>query len=424
MTDTIAEVAEADDLVQTVTEWLDANWDPSLSVEAWWRLVGQAGWTAPHLPPEQGGRGLPRTAERKVRSLFGAYGALRPPAGLGNLMAMPTILAQGNADQIARHVPPILEGRLAWCQLFSEPGAGSDLAGLSTRAERDGDEWVITGQKVWSSMAMEADYGMLLARTDPDVPKHAGISWFAFKLDQPGVDIRPLREITGEAIFNEVFLDEARVADADLIGGQGNGWAVTQTTLYFERTGIGAGGSHAGFPSAGPKGGVLGRTAGDAAQDVPSGGNKVISFDDLVELAHRFDRAGDPEVRQKLGHLWTYTNLGSWNAQRAKADAESGKPSAVTSVSKILQTKIMKLSAAIALDILGPAGQLNGDAAVDGGRFADAFVFAPASSIYGGSDEIQRNIAAERTLGLPKDERPDKHLSFAEAARLRATAPG
>lgn len=425
MTDTVAGTATDadDDLIREVDEWLDEHWDPSLSAEDWWRLVGRAGWTAPHLPPDQGGRGLPRAAERKVRARFAARGALRPPGGLGLLMAAPTILAQGTPEQIARHVPPILEGRLAWCQLFSEPGAGSDLAGLSTRAVRDGDEWIITGQKVWSSMAMEADYGMLLARTDPDVPKHAGISWFAFPLDQPGVTIRPLREITGEAIFNEVFLDEARVADADLIGGAGNGWAVTQTTLYFERTGIGAGGSHAGFPNPGPKGGVLGRTAGDAAGDPPPGGNKVIAFDDLVELARRFGRDGDPEIRQDLGRLWTYTNQGVWNAQRAKADAESGKPSAVTSVSKILQTKIMKLSSAIALDILGPAGQLNGDEAVDGGRFADAFVFAPASSIYGGSDEIQRNIAAERTLGLPKDERPDKHLTFAEAARLRTTPP-
>jgi alkylation response protein AidB-like acyl-CoA dehydrogenase len=267
---------------------------------------------------------------------------------------------------------------------------------------------------VWSSEALQADCGMLLARTDFGVPKHHGISWFAFSLDQPGVTIRPLREMTGEAVFNEVFLDDAEVADADLIGGQGNGWAVTQTTLYFERTGIGAGGSHAGFPAAGPKGGALGRKAGDAAQDPAPGGNKVIAFDDLRELVRRFDRAGDPEIRQKLSTLWTLTNLGSWNAQRAKADAQSGKPSAVTSVSKILQTKIMKLSAEIALDILGPAGQLNGEAAVDGGRFADAFVFAPASSIYGGSDEIQRNIAAERTLGLPKDERPDKGLTWAE----------
>ena len=152
-------------------------------------------------------------------------------------MAAPTILAQGNADQIDRHVTPILDGQLGWAQLFSEPGAGSDLAGLTTRAERDGDRWIITGQKVWSSHARRCDYGMLLARTSFDVPKHKGISWFAFKLDQPGVTVRPLREMTGDDIFNEIFIDEAVVDDADLIGGEGNGWMVTQTTLHFERTG-------------------------------------------------------------------------------------------------------------------------------------------------------------------------------------------
>src|SRR3546814_7621479 len=163
-------------------------------------------------------------------------------------MAGPTILTHGTPDQIARHVTPILEGQLGWCQLFSEPGAGSDLAGLTTRATRDGDRWIISGQKVWSSEAMQCDYGMLLARTSFDVPKHKGISWFAFKLDQPGVTIRPLREMTGDAVFNEVFLDDAVVADADLIGGEGNGWMVTQTKLHLERTGIENGGSHAGFP--------------------------------------------------------------------------------------------------------------------------------------------------------------------------------
>jgi alkylation response protein AidB-like acyl-CoA dehydrogenase len=178
--------AARSELAREVTAWLDEHWDPSLSVEQWWRLVAKAGWTAPHLPVEQGGRGLPRSAGRQVRALFASHGAVLPPGGLGLLMAAPTILQHGTPDQIERHVPPILEGRLAWCQLFSEPGAGSDLAGLATRAVRDGDRWIITGQKVWSSMAREADYGMLLARTDPDVPKHAGISWFAFPLDQPG----------------------------------------------------------------------------------------------------------------------------------------------------------------------------------------------------------------------------------------------
>src|SRR6185295_680149 len=192
-----------------------------------------------------------------VRSAFGKFGALLPPGGLGLLMAAPTILTQGTPEQIARLVPPILEGQVNWCQLFSEPGAGSDLAGLTTRATRDGDKWIISGQKVWSSQAMQSDYGMLLARTDFDVPKHQGISWFAFRLDQPGVTIRPLREMTGDAVFNEIFLDDAVCDAADLIGGEGNGWAVTQTTLYFERTGIGAGGGHVGWPPPGPKGGML-----------------------------------------------------------------------------------------------------------------------------------------------------------------------
>ena len=266
-----------------VTAWLEEHWDPDLTVDAWWKTVAAAGWTAPHFTPEQGGRGLSVRSQAVVRRCFAEHGALRPPGGLGLLMAAPTILAQGNADQIARHVTPILEGQLGWAQLFSEPGAGSDLAGLTTRAERDGDRWVITGQKVWSSQARRCDYGMLLARTSFDVPKHKGISWFAFKLDQPGVTIRPLREMTGDDIFNEIFLDEAVVDDADLIGGEGNGWMVTQTTLHFERTGIGAGGGMAGFPFPGPKGGMLGRRAGDAALDQPADAKLTLGFDDVVD---------------------------------------------------------------------------------------------------------------------------------------------
>jgi alkylation response protein AidB-like acyl-CoA dehydrogenase len=402
------------DLDAEVRAWLDAHWDPELSVDAWWRLVGRAGWSAPHLPEGKGGRGLPRAADRRVRALFAAHGALQPPAGLGLLMAAPTILQHGTSDQIERHVPAILEGRLNWCQLFSEPGAGSDLAGLSTRAERDGDRWIITGQKVWSSMAHESDYGMLLARTDPHVPKHAGISWFAFPLDQPGVTIRPLREMTGEEMFNEVFLDGAIGADADLIGGVNNGWAVTQSTLFFERTGIGAGGGHAGFPKPGPKGGMLGRRAGDAARDVPLERYRIVAFEDLLDLARRLDRRDDPQIRQKLARLWSYLQTGAWNARRAKAEAAFGGGGSVASIGKLAQTRIVKLSAEIALDLLGPAGMVTEG---EDARFVDAFLFAPASSIYGGTDEIQRNIAAERTLGLPREPSPDKGVSFAEASR-------
>ena len=405
------------ELWDEVTRWLGENWDPDLSVEEWWRMVAEAGWTAPHFSKEQGGLGLPRRAPATVRSAFSAFGALRPPGGLGLLMAAPTILTQGTPEQVARLVPPILEGRVAWCQLFSEPGAGSDLAGLTTRAERDGDQWVITGQKVWSSQALQSDYGMLLARTDFSVPKHAGISWFAFRLDQPGVTIRPLREMTGHAVFNEVFFDEARCPHDNLVGGEGNGWAVTQTTLHFERTGIGAGGDHVGFPEPGPKGGMLGRHAGDAASDPVPEKSLTVSLPDILELVRISGRQGDPTVRQDIARLVAYTETGRWNALRGKAEAERGAGQRVALIGKVAQTRVVKLAASLALDLLGPAGMLSGPDGPQGGRFAESFVFSPASSIYGGTDEIQRNIVAERTLGLPRQPLPEKGLPFGEALR-------
>jgi alkylation response protein AidB-like acyl-CoA dehydrogenase len=407
-----------DALRAEVNAWLEKNWDPDLSVDEWWRIVADAGWSAPHFTPEQGGRGLHRTSGNTVRATFAEFGALRPPGGLGMLMAAPTILTHGTPEQIALHVRPILEGQLNWCQLFSEPGAGSDLAGLTTRAERDGDMWRINGQKVWSSMARDSDYGMLLARTDFSVPKHAGISWFAFELDQPGVTIRPLREMTGDAVFNEVFLDDAVCADADIIGGTGNGWAVTQTTLHFERSGIGAGGAHSGFPVAGPKGGMLGRRAGDAATDPePGNGTLIVSFAEVAALAKDQGRASDPHVRQQLAELYANTKLGQWNAQRARAESTSGGGQAIANLGKLAQTRIVKNAAKLGLDILGADGMLAAPDGFDGGRFSASMVFSPASSIYGGADEIQRNIVAERSLGLPRDILPGKGQPYDEVLR-------
>jgi alkylation response protein AidB-like acyl-CoA dehydrogenase len=405
------------ELWDQVSAWLGEHWDPDLTVDEWWSIVAAAGWTAPHLPVEQGGRGLSRRSPVVIRSAFAQYGALRPPGGLGLLMAAPTILTHGTPAQIERHVRPILDGQLGWCQLFSEPGAGSDLAGLSTRARRVGDRWLISGQKVWSSQARECDYGMLLARTDPDAPKHRGISWFAFALDQPGVTIRPLREMTGDAVFNEVFLDDAVCEHADLVGGEGNGWAVTQTTLYFERTGIGAGGGHAGFPAPGPKGGMLGRRAGDAALDRPQNAKLTVGFDDVVALARRFGRAHDPHLRQELARLYAFTQTGQWNAVRGKAEAAKGGGQSVASIGKISQTRIVKLAAELGLAVLGSAGLLTEGDGVDGGAFAKAMVFSPASSIYGGTDQIQRNIVAERTLGLPREPSDDHRRPFSEVPR-------
>jgi alkylation response protein AidB-like acyl-CoA dehydrogenase len=383
-------------------------------------MVAAAGWAAPQFSPEQGGRGLERRASNVARSCFKSFGALRPPGGLGLLMAAPTILMHGTVEQIDRLVPPILEGQVAWCQLFSEPGAGSDLAGLRTRASRDGDKWIINGQKVWSSQATGADYGMLLVRTNFDVPKHGGISWFAFRLDQPGVTIRPLREMTGDAVFNEVFLDEAVCDAADLIGGEGNGWSVTQTTLHFERTGIGAGGSHAGFPEPGRRGGMLGRRVGDAALDEAPNAKLTLGYADVVELAQKRDRTSDPMIRQQLARLYSYSETGLWNARRGKAESQRGGGQAVASIGKLSQTRIVKLAANLAVDIAGMQGSLADEAGVDGGLITKAMVFSPASSIYGGTDEIQRNIVAERTLGLPREPSPDRDRPYGEVLRDRS----
>jgi len=415
VTDTLAAPVEDADLVAAVSVWLDEHWDPDLTVAQWWQRVGEAGWTAPHFPREWGGLGYSRRSVVAVRAAFQRHGAVQSPGGMGLLMAAPTILSHGSEEQIARLVPPIYDGSVAWCQFFSEPGSGSDLAGLSTRATRDGDHWVISGQKVWSSGAMDADYGMLLARTDADVPKHAGISWFAFPVDQPGVTIRPLVEITGHALFNEVFFDDAIVADADLVGGLNNGWAVANTTLMFERVGIGAGGTMSGFPPPGPKGGFLELRAGDAARRLPPpSAGRVLTIEELFELARAYGRDRDPVIRQRLARLVECMRTGEWTAKRSVAETARGRGAGLPNVGKLAQTRIAKLSAEIACQIVGPDATLWDPDGPRQGRYAEALVFAAASSIYGGTDQIQRNVIGERALGLPKEPDPNKGLSFRE----------
>ena len=405
--------------------WLTRNWDPDLLVTEWWERVGDAGWTAPHFPLEWGGRGYSRRSQVTVQRAFRKFGALPPPSGLGMMMAAPTILTHGTPEQIERHVAPIYRGTRAWCQLFSEPGSGSDLAGLTTRATRDGDHWVISGQKVWSSQAMEADYGMLVARTDFDAPKHAGISWFAFRLDQPGVTIRPLREMTGRALFNEVFFDDALVDDADLIGGLNNGWAVANTTLLFERTGIGAGGGGGGFPPPGTKGGFLELRAGDAAQVPAPEGNRGLVISELLELARERGRGDDPHLRQQLAQVFSLTRIGEWSALRMRAAAARGVDiTGVPNLAKNQQTITMKLAAGTALDILGAEGLLWGSDAPEAGRYAELFNFVRCMSIAGGSDEINKNVIGERALGLPREPNPDKGLPFREVLARTKSAAG
>src|SRR5580658_7631382 len=333
MTKVDAGIVTGEELVAELAQWLKANWDPDLSVGDWWERLGTAGWSAPTLPISAYGRGVSRADAVRVSAEIGRFGALGAPGGLGLLLAAPTIATHGTQEQIDTYVRDIVTGKQAWCQLFSEPGAGSDLAGLTTRAVKDGDEWVVNGQKVWTSGAQMADMGMLLARTNVDVPKHQGITWFALDMHQPGIDVRPLREMSGSALFNEVFITDARVGADAVIGGVNNGWSAANTTLANERAGLGAGGGGGGGFGAmpGTVANQLSRRAGDlttpaeaeprrrgGAMMRPSGAGQ------LTRLAKSRGVNGDPVVRQGLARLHTMNEVARYNAERLKAVRESG----------------------------------------------------------------------------------------------------
>jgi len=408
-----------DDVRTEVRGWLGESWDPELTVAEWWTRLADSGFAAPTWPEQWHGKGLDRGAAAVVAQEIREAGAIGPPAGLGMLLAGPTILTHGTDEQKDRYLRPIVDGQEAWCQLFSEPGAGSDLASVQAKAERDGDEWTINGQKVWTSGGQSADLGMLLARTDPDAPKHKGISYFAFPMDQPGVEVRPLREMTGRALFSEVFFDDARVADSEIIGGLNEGWLVANTTLANERAGLGSGGGGAGggaFP--GTKGGMLEVRVGDVADRIARGGAVQPSafgrgFDFMRELTEKLGRADDPLLRQRLAELYTLNEVGRMTAARVKAAVKAGKgPGPEANTAKLLMSKVTRLVRDLGPAILGPEGMLSGPDTTGGGVAQEMTLFAPAPSIYGGTDEIQKNIIGERVLGLPKEPGPDKSTPF------------
>jgi alkylation response protein AidB-like acyl-CoA dehydrogenase len=388
-----------------VKDWVADHWDPELTVREWWKRLAAAGYSAPMLPEQLGGKGYSRDLAQAVNAELGEHGVVGPPVGLGLMLAAPTIAVHGTPEQQAELIPPILDGTVAWCQLFSEPGAGSDLAGLQTKAEKDGDEWVVTGQKVWTSGGQHADKGMLIARTNPDAPKHQGITYFAFDMHQPGVEVRPLREMTGRALFNEVFLDEARVPDTAVIGDVNNGWAVANTTLAVERASLGSGSaSGLGVALPGSIAGQLERRVGDfvvrraATQQGSVGSGTVRQF---TELARSVGVLDDPIVRQGLAELHTLTQLNAWNIARART--RQGSTGVEGNLAKLLLTHTVRRSREVGNHILGAGGMLWGSDAPSGGAVQELTVFSPGPSIYGGTDQIQRNIVGERGLGLPKE---------------------
>jgi len=401
-----------EELRAEVEAFVDEHWSDTVTVRDWWRALADARLAMPQLPTPWG-RGYDRERTRLVAGVLRDRDVLGPAGGIGTSLALPTILHCGTPEQIERFVPPLVDGTEGWCQLFSEPGAGSDLASLQTKAVRDGDEWVVTGQKVWTSTGQFADFGILIARTDADAPKHSGITFFLFPMRQAGVEIRPLVEMTGHAVFNEVFLDGARVPHSHVLGGLHDGWAVANTTLQHERAGIG--GSDGSFSRAFP-GSIAGHLDRPASaflrtqRAVFGGGVGSGTLRRITDLARSAGRLGDPRVRDRLADLHPRVEVLRMTSVLAKAN---GSRTAVDgSLAKIAMTSAVHAARDLACELAGPAAQLG---AADGpfdGWLAEFTLFSPAPGIYGGTDEIQRNIVGERGLGLPKEPGPDRDTPF------------
>jgi alkylation response protein AidB-like acyl-CoA dehydrogenase len=375
-----AELAFRDEL----REWLQAN-DPGpqpLGDEAgfrfrreWQRRLHEAGWAGISWPVEYGGRGATLVEQAIFNEEIVRARAPEAANLLGLAMGGPTVIAHGTEEQRRRYLPPILSAEEIWCQGFSEPDSGSDLASLKTRAVRDGDHWVVTGQKVWTTFAHHAKWCMLVARTDPEVPKHRGLTYFLMDMRQDGVQVRPLRQITGESEFNELFIEEARIPDENIIGGEGNGWAVAITTLMHERATLAFG-------------------LQVAVQ---------ITLRELVEDARRtraedgHAASQDPLTRQRLAQLMIESEVLRLNAYRGLTEImRNGVPGPEGSLGKWHWSEVNQSLTEAAMEIAGPQAMLEDD------RWTYRFLRARANSIEGGTTEILKNIVAERVLGLPR----------------------
>jgi len=409
----------ADDLMTELSDWLDANWDPKLTVAEWWQILADSGYAKPSLPENAGGKGWSQGQETAAMRLMASKDVLGPPPGLGFMLAAPTIAAHGSQEQIDRYIPKILNGQQAWCQLFSEPAAGSDLAGLQTKAERDGDQWQVTGQKVWTSQGHAADLGMLIARTDPDQPKHRGMTYFVMDMHQDGVDVRPLKEMTGRTFFSEVFMDDAWVNESDRLGDHGDGWRVANTTLTVERTSIGTGSTGVAMAAPGQRMDSFDRVAGDvvakskesrAEGHAPGVGMKL--FDRYLQLARKLGKAEEPTMRQDLVKLYTMLQVNRLNMQRARVKSQrtGGEPN----IAKLWNGEHHRQFRDLGMRIIGADGMLAATSSTTDPAVVNVALNAQAPPIYGGTDQIQRNIIGERVLGLPKEPGIDRMTPFSE----------
>ncbi|HEV2369742.1 MAG TPA: acyl-CoA dehydrogenase family protein [Acidimicrobiales bacterium] len=391
--------ATAADLVRAQVDRLLSEHDPKTeSPTDFWGAQFDLGLAWVHFPEGYGGLGVSPGLQEIVgvalRQAGAPSNAMRNPIGLG--MGAPTVLTHGSEDQKRRYLRPLFTCEEIWCQLFSEPGAGSDVASLSTRAVRDGEEWTVNGQKVWTTLAHRARWGMLVARTDPDVPKHRGLSYFVVDMKAPGVEVRPLRQMTGEAEFNEVYFTDVRIPDAERLGDVGAGWHVALTTLMNERVSIGGG--------VAPRGGGF---IGEAVRVWKENGHS------------------DPARRDELMKLYVQAEVVRLTNMRAAQMRKMGTPGPEGSTSKLASAELHKKISAFCMNLLGAEGMLYGsyemvrpeEAALYGRDPSKMFLRARANSIEGGTSEVMRNILGERVLGLPGDVRVDKDRPWAEVPR-------
>ncbi len=358
-----------------------------------------AGLAWVNFPEGHGGLGLPQSFQAQVNAALEQAGASGPEAGrngIGLGMAAPTIAAFGTEEQKRRFLRPLWTSEQIYCQLFSEPGAGSDLAAVATRAVRDGDDWIVNGQKVWTSGAQNAQLAILVARTDPAVPKHAGLTYFLCDMSDPGVDVRPLRQITGEAEFNEVFLTDVRIPDANRLGEQGEGWRVATTTLNNERIAIGSGAPR--------EGGMIGKVAG--------------TWRTQPELR-------TPAMHDELMRLWVESEVARLAGERLRQRLAAGQPGPEGSGMKLAFARLAQTISGFEVELSGEAGLRYDDWTMRRPEKTDftgrepgyRYLRAKGNSIEGGTSEILRNVIAERVLGLPPEHRVDKNIAWKDLPR-------
>ena len=381
--------------------WFAANWDPDLTLGEWWTILVESGWGFPSFPRRWFGRGLSPAEAREVESERRQAGAAAAPARIGAKSIAPALLDYASEDQLRRYLHDTLTDRAVWCELFSEPGAGSDLAGLSTRAVPSGGEWIVTGQKVWTSGAQFARWGLLLARTDADVPKRHGLTCFVVDMSDSHIDVRPLVTMVGEAEFNEVFLDGAR-AEA-VIGRPGDGWKVFNAVLAHERHAMAAG---LGDNSRPPE---LGVRAGDVAERERAGRRRggLAAGGGAEELLRTLMSDAAGAARDEAMRLYSLLRIAQWTtARRTHA-----------SVQRLVTSEIARRQRDLYLRLEGAAGMLAGVDAPHGGVVQRLALWSPAMSIMLGTDEVQRNIVGERVLGLPAEPSADRDVPWREVRR-------